>query len=65
LCTDAAIKKGKKKSSRVQNLSIMSTPTYMTESKDSITSKVQALGRIDYLVNNAGYSILAACEHIT
>jgi NADP-dependent 3-hydroxy acid dehydrogenase YdfG len=37
----------------------------MTESKDSITAKVQALGRIDYLVNNAGYSILAACEDIT
>ncbi|KAG9250798.1 uncharacterized protein F5Z01DRAFT_713281 [Emericellopsis atlantica] len=37
----------------------------MTESKDSITAKVQALGRIDYLVNNAGYSILAPCEEIT
>ena len=37
----------------------------MTESKAVITSKVQAVGRIDYLVNNAGYSILAACEDIT
>lgn len=37
----------------------------MTESKDSISKKVQALGRIDYLVNNAGYSILAPCEEIT
>lgn len=37
----------------------------MTESKESITTKVQAVGRIDYLVNNAGYSILAACETIT
>ncbi|ATY61350.1 NAD(P)-binding domain [Cordyceps militaris] len=37
----------------------------MTESKESITTKVQALGSIDYLVNNAGYSILAACEQIT
>lgn len=37
----------------------------MTESKASITSKVQSIGHIDYLVNNAGYSILAACEEIT
>ena len=37
----------------------------MTESKDAITAKVQALGHIDYLVNNAGYSILAPCEDIT
>lgn len=37
----------------------------MTESKAIITRKVQAVGRIDYLVNNAGYSILAACEDIT
>ncbi|KAJ6782177.1 hypothetical protein PWT90_03609 [Aphanocladium album] len=37
----------------------------MTESKHNITTKVQGLGRIDYLVNNAGYSILAACETIT
>lgn len=37
----------------------------MTESQESIASKVRALGRIDYLINVAGYSILAACEDIT
>ena len=37
----------------------------MMESKESITKKVQAVGDIDFLVNNAGYSILAACEDIT
>ncbi|KAI0483728.1 putative short-chain dehydrogenase [Xylaria cf. heliscus] len=37
----------------------------MTESQESITKKVKAIGRIDYLINNAGYSILAACEVIT
>lgn len=36
----------------------------MTESQASIAAKVQAVGHIDYLVNNAGYSILAACEDI-
>lgn len=36
----------------------------MTESKESITAKVQSVGDIDYLVNNAGYTILAACEQI-
>ncbi|CAG8133866.1 unnamed protein product [Penicillium nalgiovense] len=37
----------------------------MTESQASIASKIHALGRIDYLINVAGYSILAACEDIT
>lgn len=37
----------------------------MVESKEAITKKVQAVGDIDYLINNAGYSILAACEDIT
>jgi NAD(P)-dependent dehydrogenase (short-subunit alcohol dehydrogenase family) len=36
----------------------------MTESQASIAAKVKAVGHIDYLVNNAGYSILAACEDI-
>ncbi|KAI8952984.1 putative short-chain dehydrogenase [Xylaria longipes] len=37
----------------------------MTESQESIANKVKAIGRIDYLINNAGYSILAACEVIS
>nr|ODN78202.1 hypothetical protein L203_06124 [Cryptococcus depauperatus CBS 7841] len=37
----------------------------MTESKASITAEMEGVGQIDYLVNNAGYSILAACETIT
>ncbi|KAI0201629.1 putative short-chain dehydrogenase [Astrocystis sublimbata] len=37
----------------------------MTESQTSIAEKVKAIGHIDYLINNAGYSILAACEVIT
>jgi NAD(P)-dependent dehydrogenase (short-subunit alcohol dehydrogenase family) len=36
----------------------------MTESQASIANKVKAIPRIDYLVNNAGYSLLAACEDI-
>ncbi len=36
----------------------------MTESKESITKKVQSVGQIDYLINNAGYSIIKACESI-
>lgn len=36
----------------------------MTDSKSSITSKIQSIGHIDILVNNAGYSILAPCEDI-
>ncbi|KAI0553198.1 putative short-chain dehydrogenase [Xylaria curta] len=37
----------------------------MTESQESIAKKVKAIGRIDFLINNAGYSILAACEVIS
>ncbi|KAG8408238.1 hypothetical protein J3459_018099, partial [Metarhizium acridum] len=37
----------------------------MTEPKSSITSKVQAVSRIGYLVNNAGYSILDHCKDVT
>ncbi|RWA13470.1 hypothetical protein EKO27_g1639 [Xylaria grammica] len=37
----------------------------MTESQESIANKVGPISRIDYLVNNAGYSILAACEVIS
>ncbi|KAJ6092602.1 hypothetical protein N7486_007891 [Penicillium sp. IBT 16267x] len=35
------------------------------KSQASIASKIHALGRIDYLINVAGYSILAACEDIS
>ncbi|KAI1433811.1 putative short-chain dehydrogenase [Xylaria sp. CBS 124048] len=37
----------------------------MTESQESIKSKVKAVGRIDYLVNNAGYAIFACLEQIS
>ncbi|WVO18188.1 hypothetical protein L204_105893 [Cryptococcus depauperatus] len=37
----------------------------MAESKASTTAEMEGVGQIDYLVNNAGYSILAACETIT
>jgi len=37
----------------------------MTESQESIANKVKAIGRIDFLINNAGYSLLAACEVIS
>jgi len=36
----------------------------MTELQASIASKVKVIGRIDYLVNVAGYSLLAVCEDI-
>ncbi|KAI3318921.1 putative short-chain dehydrogenase [Xylariaceae sp. AK1471] len=37
----------------------------MTESQETIHKKVKAIGQIDYLINNAGYSIFAALEQLT
>ncbi|KAI1385599.1 NAD(P)-binding protein [Hypoxylon trugodes] len=37
----------------------------LNESKESITKKVQAIGPIDYLVNNAGFFVLGAVEQVT
>ncbi|KAI1505125.1 putative short-chain dehydrogenase [Biscogniauxia marginata] len=37
----------------------------LTEPKDSITKKVKEIGQIDYLINNAGYSIFGALEQMT
>ncbi|KAI0397597.1 putative short-chain dehydrogenase [Xylariaceae sp. FL0594] len=37
----------------------------MTESRESIHEKVKSVGKIDYVVNNAGYSIFCCLEQIT
>jgi NAD(P)-dependent dehydrogenase (short-subunit alcohol dehydrogenase family) len=37
----------------------------MTESQASIHAKVKAVGPIDYLVNNAAYSIFCCMEQMT
>lgn len=37
----------------------------LNESQASITAKVQAVGPIDYLVNNAGFFIMGAVEQVT
>jgi NADP-dependent 3-hydroxy acid dehydrogenase YdfG len=37
----------------------------MTESQESIHKKVKAVGPIDYLINNAGYSIFGALEQFS
>ncbi|KAI1757516.1 putative short-chain dehydrogenase [Xylaria castorea] len=37
----------------------------MTESQESIHSKIKSVGRIDYLINNAGYAIFCCLEQMS